>query len=150
VARLMARHLARSTSSAWEKADSKFIVFDVFVRANLFADRFPNACALSERRHSFEPGQWFSRVVRHRQRPHRLSRRQTAWSRRAGFKTVNMLASPVKNASQVQLQIRVAEVSKNKLRELGTSYMYQGSPGAGGYVSGGGPGSPKPTQLVEY
>jgi pilus assembly protein CpaC len=52
-----------------------------------------------------------------------------------------MLASPVKNASQVQLQIRVAEVSRNKLRELGTSWAYQGSPGAGGFFTGGGPAS---------
>ncbi len=43
--------------------------------------------------------------------------------------------------SQVQLQIRVAEVSKNKLRDLGSSFAYQGSPGAGGFISGGGPGS---------
>jgi pilus assembly protein CpaC len=35
----------------------------------------------------------------------------------------------------------VAEVSKNKLRELGSTYAYQGSPGAGGFVNGGGPGS---------
>jgi pilus assembly protein CpaC len=52
-----------------------------------------------------------------------------------------MLASPVKNASQIQLQIRVAEVSRNKLRELGSTWDYQGSPGAGGFVSGGGPGA---------
>jgi pilus assembly protein CpaC len=43
---------------------------------------------------------------------------------------------------QVQLQIRVAEVSKNKLRDLGASYLYQGSPGSGGFISGGGPASP--------
>ncbi len=59
----------------------------------------------------------------------------------AGFKTVNMLASPVKSATQVQLQIRVAEVSRNKLRELGSSFGYQGSPGAGGFITGGGPAS---------
>jgi len=47
----------------------------------------------------------------------------------------------VKNVSQVQLQIRVAEVSKNKLRDLGASFAYQGSPGAGGFITGGGPGS---------
>jgi len=52
-----------------------------------------------------------------------------------------MLGSPVKSATQVQLQIRVAEVSKNKLRDLGASFAYQGSPGAGGFISGGGPGS---------
>ena len=60
----------------------------------------------------------------------------------AGFKAVNMLASPVKNMSQVQLQVRVAEVSRNRLKDVGTSFAYQGSPGAGGYVnSGGGPSS---------
>jgi pilus assembly protein CpaC len=59
----------------------------------------------------------------------------------AGFKTVNMLGSPVKSATQVQLQIRVAEVSRAKLRDLGASFAYQGSPGAGGFASGGGPGS---------
>ncbi len=52
-----------------------------------------------------------------------------------------MLTSPVKNATQIQLQIRVAEVSRNKLRELGSSFAYQGSPGAGGFITGGGPGS---------
>jgi pilus assembly protein CpaC len=52
-----------------------------------------------------------------------------------------MLASPVKNANQIQLSIRVAEVSRNKLRELGSSFAYQGSPGAGGFISGGGPGA---------
>jgi pilus assembly protein CpaC len=59
----------------------------------------------------------------------------------AGFKTVNMLASPVRAATQVQLQIRVAEVSRNKLRELGASFAYQGSPNTGGFISGGGPGT---------
>src|SRR5215213_273574 len=41
---------------------------------------------------------------------------------------------------QVQLQIRVAEVRKNKLRDLGASFAYQGRPGGGGFISGGGPG----------
>src|SRR6185369_10224805 len=59
----------------------------------------------------------------------------------AGFKTVNMLGSPVKSATQIQLQIRVAEVSKARLRDLGASFAYQGSPGAGGFISGGGPGA---------
>jgi pilus assembly protein CpaC len=41
--------------------------------------------------------------------------------------------------SQVQLQVRVAEVSRNRMRDLGSSFAYQGSPGAGAFVSGGGP-----------
>jgi pilus assembly protein CpaC len=38
--------------------------------------------------------------------------------------------------------VRVAEVSRKRMRELGASYAYQSSPGSGGYVnSGAGPGS---------
>src|SRR6476660_3485305 len=56
----------------------------------------------------------------------------------AGFKTVNMLTSPVSNATQVQLQVRVAEVNRNRLRDYGTSFMTNGQ--TGGYAnSGGGP-----------
>jgi pilus assembly protein CpaC len=39
------------------------------------------------------------------------------------------------------LMVRVAEVNRSKLRELGSSYLYQSSPGSGGFVSGGGPGN---------
>jgi pilus assembly protein CpaC len=60
----------------------------------------------------------------------------------AGFKTVNLLESPVQDMTQVQLLVRVAEVSRNRMRELGTSYGYQGSSGVGGYLnSGQGPSS---------
>src|SRR6185295_18533106 len=56
----------------------------------------------------------------------------------AGFKAVNMLSSPVSNATQVQLQVRVAEVNRNKLRDYGTSFLTNGQ--TGGYAnSGGGP-----------
>jgi pilus assembly protein CpaC len=49
-----------------------------------------------------------------------------------------MLTSPVSGASQVQLQVRVAEVNRNKLRDYGTSFMTGGN--TGGYAnSGGGP-----------
>lgn len=125
---------------AWEKADNKFIVFDVFVRANLslidsqMRALFPkDDIRLSQANGSVV----LSGTVTDPQ----VVAQADSVVQAAGFKTVNMLASPVKDASQVQLQIRVAEVSKNKLRDLGSSFMYQGSPGAGGYISGGGPGS---------
>ena len=105
---------------AWEKNDSKFIVFDVFVRANLslidsqMRALFPrDDIRLSQANGSVvlsgtvtDPG---------------VVAQADAVVQAAGFKTVNMLASPVKDAVQVQLQIRVAEVSRNKLRELGSS-----------------------------
>ncbi|MBI1763623.1 MAG: type II and III secretion system protein family protein [Acidobacteria bacterium] len=55
----------------------------------------------------------------------------------AGFKTVNLLAQPVQNTAQVQLQVRVAEVSRNKLSEYSFSPAYQSSPGTGGFSNTG-------------
>ena len=47
----------------------------------------------------------------------------------ANFKVVNMLTSPVSNATQIQLEVRVAEVNRNKLRDYGTSFLQRGSNG---------------------
>ncbi len=125
---------------AWEKSDSKFIVFDVFVRANLslidsqIRALFPrDDIRLSQANGSVVLSGTVSDPA--------TAAQADSVVQAAGFKTVNMLGSPVKNASQVQLQIRVAEVSKAKLRDLGSSFAYQGSPGSGGFISGGGPGS---------
>ncbi|HEX5601729.1 MAG TPA: type II and III secretion system protein family protein [Pyrinomonadaceae bacterium] len=125
---------------AWEKSDSKFIVFDVFVRANLslidsqMRALFPkDDIRLSQANGSV--------VLSGTVADPATAAQADAVVQAAGFKTVNMLGSPVKSATQVQLQIRVAEVSKNKMRDLGASFAYQGSPGAGGFISGGGPGS---------
>ena len=125
---------------AWEKSDSKFIVFDVFVRANLslidsqIRALFPrDDIRLSQANGSVV----LSGTVSD---PSTVAQADSV-VQAAGFKTVNMLASPVKAATQVQLQIRVAEVSRNKLRELGASFAYQGSPNTGGFISGGGPAS---------
>jgi len=125
---------------AWEKSDSKFIVFDVFVRANLslidsqIRALFPrDDIRLSQANGSVVLSGTVSDPA--------TAAQADSVVQAAGFKTVNMLGSPVKSATQVQLQIRVAEVSKARLRDLGASFLYQGSPGAGGFVSGGGPAS---------
>jgi pilus assembly protein CpaC len=125
---------------AWEKSDAKFIVFDVFVRANLslidsqIRALFPrDDIRLSQANGSVVLSGTVSDPA--------VVAQADSIVQAAGFKTVNMLASPIKDATQIQLQIRVAEVSRNKLRELGSSFSYQGSPGAGGFISGGGPGS---------
>lgn len=106
---------------AWEKESNKFVVFDVFVRANLslidsqIRALFPNDnISLSQANGS---------VVLSGS----VSQPQTATQaeqvvKAAGFQTVNMLTSPAKNALQVQLSVRVAEVSRTKLRELGSSW----------------------------
>jgi pilus assembly protein CpaC len=106
---------------AWEKESGKFVVFDVFVRANLslidsqIRALFPkDDVRLSQANGSV--------VI-----SGSVARAQTASQveqvvKAAGFQTVNMLTSPAQNALQVQLSVRVAEVSRTKLRELGSSW----------------------------
>src|SRR5688572_9435659 len=126
---------------AWEKGTSRFIVFDVYVRTNLslidsqIRALFPkDDIRLSQANGSV--------VMSGTVSDPRLATQADAVVQAAGFKTVNLLESPVKDLRQVQLLVRVAEVSRNRMREFGTSYAYQGSPGSGGYVnSGQGPSS---------
>lgn len=126
---------------AWERGTGRFVVFDVYVRTNLslidsqIRALFPkDDVRLSQANGSV--------VISGTVRDPRIAAQTEAVVQAAGFKTVNLLESPVKDLRQVQLLVRVAEVSRNRVRDLGTSYAYQGSPGAGGYVnSGGGPGS---------
>jgi len=125
---------------AWEQSNKRFIVFDVYVRTNL--------SLIDSQVHALFPkddirlSQANGSVVLSGNvaDPTTISQAEGV-VQAAGFKTVNLLHSAVRNATQVQLQIRVAEVSRNRLRELGTSYSYQASPGAGGFLSSGGPGS---------
>jgi pilus assembly protein CpaC len=125
---------------AWEKGSARFVVFDVYVRTNLslidsqIRALFPkDDIRLSQANGSV--------VISGNVSDPRIAAQTEAVVQAAGFKTVNLLESPVKDATQVQLQVRVAEVSRNKMRELGTSYAYQGAPGAGGYINSGGPSS---------
>src|ERR687884_219673 len=117
---------------AWEQSGGKFIVFDVFVRANLslidsqVRALFPkDDIRLSQANGSVV----ISGSVAD---PNTATKVQNVIEA-AGFKTVNMLASPTKNAMQVQLQVRVAEVSRARLKDMNTSFGYQGAPGIGGY-----------------
>lgn len=124
---------------AWEKGSDRFLVFDVYVRTNL--------SLIDSQIHALFPKEDIrlsqangSVVLSGSVSDPGIATQVDAVVQAAGFKTVNLLQSPVKNAMQVQLQVRVAEVSRNKMRELGTSYGYQGAPGVGGYLnSGGGP-----------
>src|SRR5215208_2270297 len=125
---------------AWEQTSSQFLVFDVYVRANLslidsqVRALFPkDDIRLSQANGSVVMSGSVSNAA--------TAALVQSVVEAAGFKTVNMLTSPTSNASQVQLEVRVAEVNRNKLRDYGTSYAYQASPGVGGFASGGGPGS---------
>jgi len=123
---------------AWDKSDSRFIVFDVFVRANLslidsqIRALFPrDDIRLSQANGSVV----LSGTVGQPQ----SAQQADAVVQAAGFKTVNMLQSPVTDMTQIQLSVRVAEVSRQKMRELGTSLASANSTSF--FTQGGGPGT---------
>jgi pilus assembly protein CpaC len=125
---------------AWEKGTGRFIVFDVYVRTNLslidsqIRALFPkDDIRLSQANGSV--------VMSGTVSDPRVATQADAVIQAAGFKTVNLLESPVKDLKQVQLLVRVAEVNRSRIRDLGSSYAYQASPGVGGFANGGGPGN---------
>lgn len=124
---------------AWEQSGGQYLVFDVYVRANLslidsqIRALFPkDDIRLSQANGSV--------VISGSVSDSKVSGQVDSVIQAAGFKTVNMLATPVKNVAQVQLQVRVAEVNRTKLRDYGTSFSAMPQGGTVGYVnSGGGP-----------
>jgi pilus assembly protein CpaC len=126
---------------AWEQSGGEYLVFDVYVRGNLslidsqIRALFPkDDIRLSQANGSV--------VISGNVTDPQTSAQVDSVVQAAGFKTVNMLASPVRNIAQVQLQVRVAEVNRNKLRDYGTSFTALPQGGTGGYInSGGGPSS---------
>jgi len=126
---------------AWEQSGGEYLVFDVFVRANLslidsqIRALFPkDDIRLSQANGSV--------VISGSVSDPKVAAQVDSVVQAAGFKTVNMLASPVNNIAQVQLQVRVAEVNRNKLRDYATSFLTIPQGGTAGYVnSGAGPSS---------
>ncbi len=122
---------------AWEQSGSGYVVFDVYVRTNLslidsqIRALFPK----DDIRMSQANG---SVVLSGSVSDSKTAAQVQSVIEAAGFKTVNMLESPVKSVSQVQLQVRVAEVSRNKARELGSSYASANN-GTSVFATGGGP-----------
>ncbi|HEV7857020.1 MAG TPA: type II and III secretion system protein family protein [Pyrinomonadaceae bacterium] len=121
---------------AWEQTGGKFLVFDVFVRTNLslidsqIRVLFPKEnISLSQANGSV--------VISGSVANEKTVAQVQSVVEAAGFKTVNMLSSPVKSATQIQLQVRVAEVSRSKMRDLAFSPVYQSSPGHGAYTNTG-------------
>ena len=124
---------------AWEQTGGQFLVFDVYVRANLslidsqIRALFPkDDIRLSQANGSVVISGTVSSAT--------IASQVQSVIEAANFKTVNMLTSPISNASQIQLQVRVAEVNRNKLRDYGTSFSSGPPGGTGGYWnSGNGP-----------
>jgi pilus assembly protein CpaC len=124
---------------AWEQTGGQFLVFDVYVRANLslidsqIRALFPkDDIRLSQANGSVVISGSTSNAT--------TAAQVQSVVEAAGFKAVNMLTSPIANATQIQLEVRVAEVNRNKLRDYGTSFLSQPQGGTSGYVnSGSGP-----------
>src|ERR1051326_5040369 len=122
---------------AWEQTGGQFLVFDVYVRANLslIDSQIRTLFPKEDIRLSQANG---SVVMSGSVKDANTATQVQTVIEAAGFKAVNMLTSPVSNATQVQLQVRVAEVNRNRLRDYGTSFLTNGQ--TGGYAnSGGGP-----------
>ncbi len=124
---------------AWEQTGGQFLVFDVYVRANLslidsqIRALFPkDDIRLSQANGSV--------VISGSVKNATTASQVQSVIEAANFKVVNMLTSPVTDATQIQLQVRVAEVNRTKLRDYGTSFSSGPPGGTGGYWnSGGGP-----------
>jgi pilus assembly protein CpaC len=106
---------------AWEQSGGGYLVFDVYVRANLslidsqIRALFPkDDIRLSQANGSVVMSGSVANTV--------TAAQAQSVIEAAGFKTVNLLSTPVKGISQVQLQVRVAEVGRNRGRELGSTF----------------------------
>jgi pilus assembly protein CpaC len=121
---------------AWEQTGGQFLVFDVYVRANLslidsqVRALFPkDDIRLSQANGSV--------VISGSVKDANTAAQVQSVVEAANFKVVNMLTSPTSNATQIQLEVRVAEVNRNKLRDYNTSYTTQPDGGTGGYINSG-------------
>src|SRR5215204_2728933 len=105
---------------AWEKDSDRFIVFDVAVRTNL--SLIDSQIRVLFPKDDIRLSQANGSVVLSGSVADAKSAAQAdAVVQAAGFKTVNMLALPIKDVAQVQLLVRVAEVSRSRSRDLGAS-----------------------------
>ena len=125
-----------STLVVWSKDNARFLFFDVSVRVNLsqldaqMRALFPQEeIQLSQANGAV--------VLSGKVKSALLIQKADTVAQSFGFKTVNLLSAPVPTEAQVQLQVRVAEVSRNKLRELAASPAYQSRPGNGAYSNTG-------------
>jgi pilus assembly protein CpaC len=134
---------------AWEKESGKFLVFDVFVRANLsLIDSQIRALFPKD---DIRLSQANGSVVISGSVTNPLTATQAELVvKAAGFQTVNMLTSPTANKAQVQLMVRVAEVSRTKARELAPSYGFAQNTSVGYLNSGNSPTSITSSTVTDF
>ncbi|MGH9845101.1 MAG: type II and III secretion system protein family protein, partial [Blastocatellia bacterium] len=125
----------RARFTTWAKEGDKFLFFDVDVRVNL-AQIDSQVRALFPKE-DIRLSQANGSVVISGNVEPKVGAQVESVVQAAGFKTVNLLVQPVQSATQVQLQLRLAEVSRNKLSELAATPAIQVGPGQGGYANTG-------------
>ena len=126
----------QSTVVVWSKNGTKFIFVDVSVRVNLTQLEAQIRVLLPKEDVQLSQANG-SVVLSGNVSSARIVQRADTIAQSFGFKTVNLLAAPVGNEQQVQLLVRVAEVNRNKIRELAATPAYQSRPGVGGYSNTG-------------
>jgi pilus assembly protein CpaC len=136
---------------AWSKTKvkgeaSRMLVFDIYVQVNL--SLIDNQIKILFPKENIQLSQANNSVVLSGSvtRPE-LSEQAQKIIEAAGLKVTNLLKSPVLDAAQVQLQIRVAEVNRSVLRELSTAYGFNNST-IPTYVSSGGPAAGSATSTL--
>ena len=110
---------------AWSKAragePSRMLVFDIYVQVNL--SLIDNQIKILFPKENIQLSQANNSVVLSGSvtRPE-LSEQAQKIIEAAGLKVTNLLKAPVMDVAQVQLQIRVAEVNRQVLREISSAY----------------------------
>ncbi len=124
---------------AWSKAKpSRMLVFDIYVQVNL--SLIDNQMKILFPKENIQLSQANNSVVLSGSvtRPEFADQAQKIIEA-AGLKVTNLLKAPVMDAAQVQIQIRVAEVNRQILREVSTAYGFNNST-IPTFISSGGPG----------
>jgi pilus assembly protein CpaC len=127
--------LGRTRIIVWGTQENQFLFFDVDVRANL--EQIDAQVRALFPKEDIRLSQANGSVVISGKVDPKVAQQIESVVQAAGFKTVNLFAVPVQSMTQIQLQVRVAEVSRNKLTELAANPVYQLQPGQGGYTNTG-------------
>lgn len=127
--------LGRTRLTVWSKQEEEFLFFDVDIRANL--EQIDAQVRALFPKEDIRLSQANGAVVVSGKVNPDVAKQVESVVQAAGFKTVNLFTVPVQYATQVQLQVRVAEVSRNKLAELAASPVYQPKVGQGAYTNPG-------------
>ncbi len=126
---------------AWQKnpagGTARMLVFDIFVLVNL--SLIDNQIKILFPRENIQLSQVNNSVVLSGSvtRPE-LSEQVQKIIESTGLKVNNLIKSPILDAAQVQLQIRVAEVNRRVAREISTAYGFNNGT-VPAFISSGGP-----------